>query len=78
MFRMYKIPSNMKQLHAVQVPPPIDGVLPWETVQEDGTIVSNVSDDGSGDGIMSAVVGSVGHLVRKGASAVGRKLHIIS
>ncbi|CAL8464610.1 g4145 [Coccomyxa elongata] len=61
----------------VEVPPPIDRVLPWETVQEDGSIVSTVSEDADGDGILSAVVGTLGHLVRKAASALGRKLHII-
>ena len=64
-------------LHDMQVPPPIDGVLPWETVQEDGSIVSAASGDADGDGVLSAVVGTLGHLVRKAASALGRKLHII-
>lgn len=63
--------------HAIQVPPPIDGVLPWETVQEDGSITSTVSEDADGDGVLSAVVGTLGHLVRKAAVAVGRKLHIV-
>ncbi len=61
----------------MQVPPSVDEVLPWETVQEDGSIVSTVSEDADGDGILSAVVGTLGHLVRKAASALGRKLHII-
>lgn len=61
----------------VQVPPPVDKVLPWETLQEDGSIVSTVSEDAEGDGILSVVVGTLGHLVRKAASALGRKLHIV-
>ncbi|KAK9904839.1 hypothetical protein WJX75_003587 [Coccomyxa subellipsoidea] len=61
----------------VEVPPPVDKVLPWETLQEDGSIVSTVSEDAEGDGILSVVVGTLGHLVRKAASALGRKLHIV-
>ncbi|EIE19123.1 hypothetical protein COCSUDRAFT_59606 [Coccomyxa subellipsoidea C-169] len=61
----------------VEVPAPVDKVLPWEIVQEDGSIVSTVSEEAEGDGILGPVFGTFGNLIRKAASALGKKLHII-
>jgi hypothetical protein len=60
-----------------QVPDPIDKVLPWETVLEDGSIVSNVADKDEGEGLLGVVFGSIGHLLLKALSAVGRRLRVI-
>lgn len=62
----------------MQVPPPVDKILPWEILHEDGTIVSSVSEDSEGDGILGLVFGTLASLARKAASALGRKLHILS
>ncbi len=61
----------------VQVPAPVDKVLPWEIVQEDGSIVSTVSEEAEGDGVLGPVFGTLGNLLLKAASALGKKLHII-
>lgn len=56
-----------------QVPAPRDAVLPWERMLDDGTIVSNVSEEDEGEGILGLVFGTIARLVVKAASAVGKK-----
>ena len=62
---------------AAQVPPPSQRVLPWERELEDGTIVSTIKEDSSGEGILSLTLGTLGKLVLRAASGVARKLNLL-
>jgi hypothetical protein len=63
--------------HAAQVPPPVDGVLPWETVAEDGTVFVDAEEDGEGQGLIGSALGLLGHGIKRLASAIGHKLHVL-
>ena len=60
-----------------QVPPPSQRVLPWEQELEDGTIVSTVKEDSSGEGILSLTLGTLGKLVLRTVTGVARKMHLL-
>ena len=67
---------NPAHAPAPQVPPPVDELLPWETVGPDGSIVSAVAEDGDGSSLVGAALGLLWRGLGRLASAAGRKLHV--
>lgn len=61
----------------IQVPPPSQRVLPWERELEDGTIVSTIKEDSSGEGVLSLTLGTLGKLVLRTVTGVARKMHLL-
>ena len=59
-----------------QVPPPSQRVLPWERELEDGTIVSTIKEDSSGEGVLSLTLGTLGKLVLRAVTGIARKMHL--
>ncbi len=59
------------------MPPPSQRVLPWERELEDGTIVSTIKEDSSGEGVLSLTLGTLGKLVLRAASGVAKKLNLL-
>ena len=62
---------------AVQVPPPSQRVLPWEVELEDGSIVSTIKEDSSGEGILSLTLGTLGQLVLRAVTGIAKKMHLL-
>ena len=60
-----------------QVPPPSQRVLPWEVELEDGTIMSTIKEDASGEGILSLTLGALGRLVLRAVTGIARKVHLL-
>ena len=60
-----------------QVPPPSQRVLPWEVELEDGTIVSTIKEDASGEGVLSLTLGALGRLVLRAVTGIARKVHLL-
>ena len=63
--------------HAPQVPPPVDALLPWETVGPDGSIVSAVAEDGEGPGLIGMSLNLLWRGLGRLASAAGKKLRVL-
>ena len=59
------------------MPPPSQRVLPWERELEDGSIVSTIKEDSSGEGVLSLTLGTLGKLVLRAATSVARKLNLV-
>ena len=62
---------------AVQVPPPSQRVLPWEIELEDGSIVSTIKEDSSGEGVISLTVGTLGRLVLRAVTGIAKKMQLL-
>jgi hypothetical protein len=52
-------------------------VLPWEIELEDGTIVSTIKEDASGEGILSLTLGALGRLMLRAVTGIVRKVHLL-
>ena len=61
----------------MQVPPPSQRVLPWEIELEDGSIVSTIKEDSSGEGILSLTLGTLGQLVLRAVTGIAKKMHLL-
>ena len=55
----------------------MDGMLPWETAAEDGTVHVEADEEGEGQGMIGAALGLLGRGLGRVAKAVGRKLHVL-
>ncbi len=66
-----------KECYRAQVPPPSQRVLPWEKELEDGTIVSTIKEDSSGEGVLSLTLGTLGKLVLRGVTGVAKKMNLL-
>ena len=75
---MLRLPLPIKYgACAVQVPPPSQRVLPWEMELEDGSIVSTIKEDSSGEGILSLTLGTLGQLVLRAVTGIAKKMHLL-
>lgn len=54
----------------------MDGVLPWETVAEDGTVYVD-AEEGDGQGMIGAALGLLGRGLGRLAKGIGSKLHAL-
>lgn len=52
-------------------------MLPWEQELEDGTIVSTIKEDSSGEGVLSLTIGTVGRLMLRAVTGVAKKTGLL-
>lgn len=74
---IFGMTGGTDQHQYLQVPPPSQRVLPWEQELEDGTIVSTIKEDSSGEGVLSLTIGTVGRLMLRAVTGVAKKTGLL-